>query len=69
MPKVAATKSAFAPMDRAVKRAVNKQVNAAICQLQLADEYVHDQEPTKARAAFKTAREAIEEGVRLLKAQ
>lgn len=68
MPKVATTKSAFAPMDRAVKRAINKQINSAIHQLQLADEYAHDQEPAKARAAFKEARAAIDEGLKLLKA-
>ncbi len=67
MPRVATTKSAFAPMDRAVKRAINKQVNAAIHQLQLADEYVHDQEPAKARDAFKEARAAIDAGLAGLK--
>lgn len=69
MPRVATTTSAFVPMDRAAKRAINKQVNAAIHQLQLADECVHDQQPAKAQGHFKAAREAIEEGVRLLKAQ
>ena len=67
MTRVASATTKPISMDRATKRAVGKQVNAAIHQLQLADECVHDQEPAKARHHLKMAREAIEEGVSLLK--
>ena len=66
MPRVA-TKSVVVPIERATRRAITKQVNAAICQLQLADEFVHDEEPAQARVHFKAAQEAIAEGARLLK--
>lgn len=67
MPRVNAAKPSPAPIDRAARRAVNKQINSAIHQLQLADECVHEHAPLQARKHFKEAREAIEEGVRLLK--
>ena len=62
----AAPKTKPAP-NRATRRAINKQINAAICQLQLADEAVDDQEAARARGHFKAAKEAIEEGTRALK--